>query len=158
MKKVLLALALSSLLLSTSCDNDDDYLWNDLRVDEEVYHFKQIEFSQDSLVVCTGMPHGVVTWHFSLADGTRITRLFMLQQDEGWHGLLDASQGRVVVELKGSQSHDGSYRGIGGQVDIYRREFKTIIEMHELRMVQESSPVDTIDINDGYLSFDLSLF
>ena len=158
MKKVLLTLALSLLLLSPSCDNDDDYLWNDLRVDEKVYHFKQIEFRQDSLVVCTGMPHGVVTWRFSLADGTRITRLFMLQQSEGWHGLLNASQGRVIVELNGSQDHDGSYRGIQGQVDIYRHEFKTIIEMHKLRLVHDSSSSDTIDINDGYLSFDLTLF
>lgn len=159
MKKILFALALSLLMLSTACnDNKEEELWNDLRVGDEIYHFKQIEFRQDSLVVCTGMPHGVVTWHLSLVDGTRITRLLMLQQHEGWHGVLDASQGCVLVDLEGSESHDGTYRGIDGTMDIWRREFKTVIEMHDLRMVGESLPHDTIAVSDGYLSFDLTLF
>lgn len=159
MKKLLLVLAFCLLLLPTSCDHNDEALWNDLRVGDEIYHFKQIEFRQDSLVVCMGTPHSIVTWHLTLADGTRITRLFMLQQAEGWHGVLDASQGRVVVDLaeSGSESYDGTYHGIAGTMDIWRREFKTVIEMHDLRMVRESSSQDTIDVSDGYLSFDLTL-
>ncbi len=157
MKKILFALFL--VLMSTACDDkQEEELWNDLRVGNEIYHFNQIEFRQDSLVVCSGMPHGVVTWHLSLVDGTRITRLFMLRQDEGWHGILDASQGGVLVDLEGSERHDGTYRGIEGTMDIWRREFKTVIEMHDLRMVGESLPHDTIDVSDGYLSFDLTLF
>lgn len=159
MKKILFALSLSLFLLSTACDDKkDEELWNDLRVGNEVYHFKQIEFRQDSLVVCTGMPHGVLTWHLSLDDGTQITRLFMLQQAEGWHCTLDASKGSVLVDLEGSERHDGTYRGIDGTMDIRRREFKTVIEMHDLRIVREPLPTDTFDVSDGYFTFDLTLF
>ena len=50
MKKILLALALILFVFSTACDdNQEEELWNDLRVGDEIYHFKQIEFQQDSL-------------------------------------------------------------------------------------------------------------
>lgn len=146
-------------LLLVGCGHDGNVeLWNDLLVGDDIYHFKQIEFRQDSLIVCTGMPHGIVTWRLSLADGTGVTRPFMLRQAEGWHGVIDASLDGVLVELEGSQNHDGTYRGVGGTMDVWRREFKTIIEMHELLLERQSSPGDTIAVNDGYLSFDLSLF
>lgn len=152
MRNVLMAIVVAWLL--AGCDNNTDDLWNDLKVGDDIYHFSQVEFRQDSLIVCVAEQGALVSWQLALDNGMPVTRKLLLQRPEGWH----ATARHVLMRLEGSKANDGTYRGVGGTVEVMRHEFKTAITMHELQLVCDNAPTDTIDINDGYLSFDLTFF
>lgn len=157
MKKILLSLLLFPLL-STTCSHDDESLWNDLLVGDEIFHLRKVEFGQYDQIVCTGETDGMLILQLTLPDGTAITRHHMLQCPEGYHAELDAKLGTVKATLQGSDEHSGEYYAIDGLVEIERHEFKTSISLQDLQLARSLPIADTISISNGYLSFDLSLF
>ncbi len=154
MKKILYILI---LLLMVGCKHHDNIeLWNDLKVGDNIFHFTLVEFRNESQIICTGDQPGYLLLQFVLPDGTAVTRKHMLQCAEGYHAEYDVAQGVMLATLEGTDGFDGDYRAASGWVEIERHEFKTSIELHELRLVRQNIG-DTIGIDDGYLSFDLSL-
>ncbi len=150
---------LTLLLVLSGCKRGDSIeLWNDLKVGDDVYHFTLVEFRDEDQIVCTGDRNGYLVLMLTLADGTRVTRKHMLLCPEGYHAEYVLPQGAMQAILHGSDEHDGEYRGVGGRIAIERHEFKVTIEMNNLQLVHQDERGDTIGIDDGYLSFDLSFF
>ena len=82
----------------------------------------------------------------------------MLQCPEGYRSEYDIPPGDLQATLHGDNDHSGDYRGVAGHVVIERHEFKAIIMLNDLQLVRQGNVPDTIGIDDGYLSFDLSFF
>lgn len=157
MKRLFLMLAL--LLVMTGCKHGDNIeLWNDLKVGDDVYHFTQVEFGDNNQIVCTGEREGLLALRLTLDDGTPVTRKHMLQCPEGYRSEYDIPPGDLQATLHSDNDHSGDYRGIAGHVVIERHEFKAIIMLNDLQLVRQGNVPDTIGIDDGYLSFDLSFF
>ena len=156
MKRLFLMLAL--LLVMTGCKHGDNIeLWNDLKVGDDVYHFTLVEFGDNNQIVCTGEREGLLALRLTLGDGTPVTRKHMLQCPEGYHIEYSIPPGTVLATMQGNSGLRGNYCGIGGRVVVERHEFKTTIAMHDLQLAHLETH-DTIDIVNGYLSFDLSFF
>ena len=146
------------LLIVAGCKHDGDMeLWNDLKVGDDIFHFTQVEYNNSDWIVCTGDHEGSLLLQFALADGTVITRKHMLQCPEGYHIEYSIPPGTVLATMQGNSGLRGNYCGIGGRVVVERHEFKTTIAMHALQLAHLETH-DTIDIVNGYLSFDLSFF
>lgn len=157
MRRLLYTLVL--MLLLSGCKHGDNIeLWNDLKVGDDVYHFTLVEFRGENQIACTGDRDGYLLLGLTLADGTIVTRKHLLQCAEGYRSEYAIPPGELRATLHGSDNHDGDYHAIAGHVVVERHEFKAIIELSDLRLVRQGGATDTIGIDDGYLSFDLSLF
>ena len=133
-------------------------LWNDMVIEDELYHFKQIAFKNNTDIVCQGDPSGLATLRLTMPDGTAVGRVFMLSRPEGYQAQFDLPQGQLSLIVQEIAPLNGDYRGIAGSVTVQRQAFKTIITMDSLRLLRVGTDSDTLSVAKGYLSYDLTLF